>query len=421
MILVTRRVRFLDVVRAVVSLGWIATLAYLADACGSPTPSAKYDAGLGLNSSSGGGGSSSGSAGDDTSGQGSSGSSSGESSSGAPTTSGSGDGGGGAPGASDGGAAAEAGPACTKVVTSSTDCSAPLAPGDYKTCTLGSRQYLLYAPKNLDVCEPTALVIDAHGATQTAPSQLLGMPPFCTGPTTCWNGPGSGWRLEAEAPGGGFVLVTPASATSANTWDTTSDPAFMVQIVTAVEKVAMIDPKRVYMTGISNGAELSYATGCMSPDVFSGISPNSGGTLGGTECNTLSKPLADIQFDDMPDFAFSDSQSSVTNLAKVDNCKSGPTAWKTFDSTTTDPVCLKNPDDNATTLVPCNTITPAVQPTTCQLWDQCDGGVRVVFCTVAAGTLHGQANAAIDGHIIYENSTNLNTPSVAWRFFKGVY
>ena len=130
---------------------------------------------------------------------------------------------------------------------------------------------------------------------------------------------------------------------------------FMVQIVGAIEKVAMIDPKRVYMTGISNGAELSYATGCMNPDVFSGISPNSGGTLGGTECNTLSKPLADIQFDDTPDFAFSDSQSSVTNLAKVDNCKSGPTAWKTFDSTTTDPVCLKNPDDNATTLVPCNT------------------------------------------------------------------
>ncbi len=300
------------------------------------------------------------------------------------------------------------------------DCSAPLAPGDSKTCTLGTRQYLLYAPKNLDVCEPTALVIDAHGATQTAPSQLLGKPAFCTG-TTCWNGPGSGWRLEAEAPGGGFVLVTPSSATSGNTWDTTSDPMFMVQIVDAIKKVAMIDPKRIYMTGISNGAELSYATGCAHPDVFSGISPNSGGTLGGTFCNTLPMPLADIQFDDMPDFAFSDSQSSVTNLAKVDNCKSGPTAWKTFDSKTTDPVCLKNPDDNATTLVPCNTITPAVQPTTCQIWDQCDGGVRVVFCTVAAGTLHGQANAAIDGHIIYENSTNLNTPSVAWRFFKGVY
>jgi poly(3-hydroxybutyrate) depolymerase len=319
-----------------------------------------------------------------------------------------------------GSTAPEASAACTKVITPSMDCTMPLAPGDNKSCMLGTRQYFLYAPKNLNVCEPAALVLDAHGATQTAQSQLSGMPAFCTG-TTCWKGPGSGWRLESEMPGGGFILVTPSSANSGNTWDTTADPAFMVQLVDAVKKVAMVDPKRVYMTGISNGAELSYATGCMNPTVFAGISPNSGGTLGGTFCNMISKPIADIQFDDMPDFAFSDSQSSVTNLAKVDNCKEGPKAWKTFDSTTTDPVCLKNPDDNATTIVPCNSITPAVKPTTCQLWDQCDGGVRVVFCTVAAGTLHGAANAAIDGHIIYENSTNLNTPSVAWRFFKGVY
>jgi poly(3-hydroxybutyrate) depolymerase len=421
----TRRVRFLDVVRRVDLVGRIAALACLATGCGSTQTLAGDDAGYGLAGSSGGGagGTSSGSAGSDNeAGQGGSGSSSGANDSGMPMMGGLGDGGGGPMGGEGGGPGpvAEAGAACTKVITSSMDCSAPVAPGDYKTCTLGSRQYLLYAPKNLNVCEPTALVIDAHGATQSSPSQLFGKPAFCTG-TTCWNGPGSGWRLEAEALGGGFVLITPVSATSANTWDTTSDPAFMAQIVTAIEQVAMIDPKRVYMTGISNGAELSYATGCAHPDIFSGISPNSGGTLGGTECNSLSKPLSDIQFDDTPDFAFSDSQSSVTNLAKVDNCKSGPTAWKTFDSTTTDPVCLANPDDNATTLVPCNSITPAVKPTTCQIWDQCDGGVRVVFCTVAAGTLHGAANAAIDGHIIYENSTNLNTPSVAWRFFKGVY
>jgi poly(3-hydroxybutyrate) depolymerase len=420
MSIMTRRRRLFEVPPQV-ALGRIAVLGYLAIGCGSTASPASVDAGDGLGGPSASGGSSSGTE-SSSGGQGSSGGSPGASSSGGSMTGGLGDGGGGAGGDTDGGngPTADAGTACTKVITPSMDCSAPLAPGDYKTCTLGSRQYLLYAPKNLNVCEPTALVIDAHGATQSSPSQLFGMPAFCTG-TTCWNGPGSGWRLEAEAPGGGFVLVTPVSATSANTWDTTSDPAFMVQIVGAIKQIAMIDPTKVYMTGISNGAQLSYATGCMNPDVFSGISPNSGGTLGGTECNMISKPLADIQFDDTPDFAFSDSQSSVTNLAKVDNCKSGPTAWKTFDSTTTDPVCLKNPDDNATTLVPCNSIMPAVQPTTCQLWDQCDGGVRVVFCTVAAGTLHGAANAAIDGHIIYENSTNLNTPSVAWRFFKGVY
>jgi poly(3-hydroxybutyrate) depolymerase len=320
-----------------------------------------------------------------------------------------------------GGQGGSGGAGCTKMVMPSMDCSAPLAPGDQRTCMAGSRQYYIYVPKNYDPCTPAALVVDAHGATQTAESQLYGKPPFCTGGTTCWSGPGSGWRLEAEMPGGGFILVTPSSATSSNTWDAMTDPPVMLQMIDAVKKLADIDPKKIYFTGISNGAALSYWTACENPGIFAGISPNSGGVLGGSQCNGLMKPLSDIQFDDMPDFAFMDSQSTVTAMAKTDNCKEGPKDWKTIDGATTDPVCRTNPDDNAATLVPCNTIMPAIQPTKCQIWDQCDGGVQVVFCQVAPGTMHGASNAALDGHIIYENASNLNTPSVAWRFFKSLW
>jgi hypothetical protein len=35
--------------------------------------------------------------------------------------------------------------------------------------------------------------------------------------------------------------------------------------------------------------------------------------------------------------------------------------------------------------------------------------------------LHGMSNAALDAHIIYENATYLNTPSLAWRFFKSFW
>jgi poly(3-hydroxybutyrate) depolymerase len=308
--------------------------------------------------------------------------------------------------------------ACTKAAPSA-DCNTRVAPGDMKDCMLGQREYLIYAPKNLDPCNPVPLVIDGHGASETAPQQLEGMPPFCAGAGTCWQGPGSGWRLESEEPEGGFVLVTPQGI--GNRWSQGTDPDFMMQLVTQIETVANIDPKKVYITGISNGAALSYWTACAHPDVFAGLSPNSGGTLGASVCGMLSKPIIDIQFDDKPDFAFSDSQSSVTALAAADNCKEGPKDWKTIDSTTTDKVCLLNPDDNATKLVACDTIMPPVQPTTCRIWDQCDGNVQVVFCQVAAGTLHGASNAALDGHIIYENSTNLNTPSVAWRFFRSFW
>ena len=304
---------------------------------------------------------------------------------------------------------------CTSTVHSSADCNAPVAPGDMKDCMLGQREYLLYAPKNLDTCNAVPLVIDAHGATETAPQQLYGMPPFCA-MSNCWNGPGSGWRLEAEEPQGGFLLVTPQGLN--NMWSQGTDPDFMVQLVAQIKTVANIDPKKIYITGISNGAALSYWTACSHPDLFIGLSPNSGGTLGASVCKTLSRPLIDIQFDDKPDFAFSDSQSSVTGMAMADNCKEGPKDWKTIDSTTTDKVCLLNPDDNSTTLVACNTIMPPIQPTTCQIWDQCDSGVEVVFCQVSPGTKHGPSNAAVDGHIIYENNTNLNNASVAWSFFR---
>jgi hypothetical protein len=61
---------------------------------------------------------------------------------------------------------------------------------------------------------------------------------------------------------------------------------------------------------------------------------------------------------------------------------------------------------------------PAVMPTDCQIWDGCDGGVEIVFCKVAPSTAHGPSLSSIDGHFIYENATYLNTPSLAWRFFK---
>jgi hypothetical protein len=44
----------------------------------------------------------------------------------------------------------------------------------------------------------------------------------------------------------------------------------------------------------------------------------------------------------------------------------------------------------------------------------------VVFCDVAPGSIHADRNnpSINDAHIIYGNASHLNTPSIAWRFFK---
>jgi poly(3-hydroxybutyrate) depolymerase len=301
-------------------------------------------------------------------------------------------------------------PACDKTVTPSTDCTAMLAPGDERTCMIGSREYIVYAGKSLNLCQPTALVIDGHGATETA-KQQAGEDEFCASGGICWHGLGSGWKAEADQPGGGFIAVFPQGLN--NMW-AQSDADFMVQIVDEVKKVADIDPNKVYISGISNGGALTYWTGCPHADIFHGMAPNAGAS----NCTSVKQPIPVIAFDDMPDFAYQGSVDAIDNMVMLEHCKGGPKQWAKIDSMYKEAVCRSAKEDVNAKLIPCTDVTGAMEPTTCQVWDECDGDVQVVFCEVAANTEHGAGNESLDGHIIYENNSLLNTPSVAWRFFK---
>lgn len=93
--------------------------------------------------------------------------------------------------------------------------------------------------------------------------------------------------------------------------------------------------------------------------------------------------------------------------------------WLTIDGTSDLPVCRSAKQDVNATIVPCNEVTSAtVKPTVCKIWDDCDDGVKVAWCDVSPNTEHGSANASLDAHILYENDSILNTPSLAWHFFK---
>jgi hypothetical protein len=83
-----------------------------------------------------------------------------------------------------------------------------------------------------------------------------------------------------------------------------------------------------------------------------------------------------------------------------------------------DPVCFVTPngigapnapDPYHIPLQPCPTSAPA---TTCVTYSQCDDGVEVVFCTVAA------SSQPLGGHILYNNDTQLDLSAVAWPFLK---
>lgn len=326
-----------------------------------------------------------------------------------------------------GGAAAEA---CDQIPPSSEDCAQPLAPGDDRKCTLtvggNQRSYYLYAPPTYDPCTPTALVLDCHGAMETAEVHAgidtLHVADTLRGPLE-YPGIGSGWRLEADTPEGGFIVVTPQGID--NVWTSSNDdPQFFLDIVAATKMIANIAADKVYMTGISNGSIISYTTACEHTDVFSGIAAHSAGL----SCESVGKPIPVISFDAEPDFAYASTVSASDNMVELNGCDATEDPnWLTIDTNTTDAVCRNDPFDTDPELVPCNTITmtsittAGIEPTVCKRWNGCDGGVAVAFCDVAPSTLHGADNASVDAHILYGNASSLNTPSVAWRFFKSFW
>ena len=228
------------------------------------------------------------------------------------------------------------------------DCAEPLAPGDARKCTItvgvSQRSYYLYAPPTYNPCEPTALVIDCHGAMETAEAQA-GIDTLHIANTSNgaleYPGIGSGWRLEADTPGGGFIVVTPQGIN--NVWTTSNnDPQFFLDIVAATKMIANIDPAKVYMSGISNGSIISYATACAHTDVFSGIAAHSAGQ----NCGSVAKPIPVISFDAEPDFAYSTTVAASDTMVRLDGCNStADPAWLTIDSNTTDTVCRNDPFD----------------------------------------------------------------------------
>lgn len=282
------------------------------------------------------------------------------------------------------------------------------------------------APKTYNPCKATALIIDCHGAMETAEAQAgidtLHVAQTLTGELE-YPGIGSGWRLEADTPDGGFIVVTPQGID--NVWTTTNqDPEFFLAIVEQVKKTANIDVAKVYMTGISNGSIISFETACNHTDVFSGIAAFSAGQ----NCTSVGKPIPVISFDAEPDFAYATTVDANDTMVRLNQCKGAVNPnWLTIDSSTTDLVCRNDPYDTNPKLVPCNTITKtsitpgAIEPTVCKRWEDCNGDVAVVFCDVAPSTLHGPSNASVDAHILYGNASSLNMPSVAWRFFKSFW
>ncbi len=210
----------------------------------------------------------------------------------------------------------------------------PLGPGDHnRTVAVGelTRSYTVHVPRGHDPKKPTPVVLVFHGAGSNARQTIR-----LTG-------------LSDKADAAGFLAVYPEGTGRFATWNAgnccgnarrnaVDDVAFVRAILDELAGVANVDAKRVFATGISNGAMLSYRLASELSDRIAAIAPVSG-TMGSETCDPK-RPVSVMHFhgtaDDfvpydggraeksLPTIRFLSVDHSIRAWVKADNCPDKP-------------------------------------------------------------------------------------------------
>lgn len=152
--------------------------------------------------------------------------------------------------------------------------SRPIPEHEPRSVTVGplTRSYYIHFPPDYDGRQPRPLVLAFHGGGVNAETMIY----FC--------------GLSQKADEAGFIVVYPEGsghAPRARTWNAgnccghawrheVDDIAFVRALLDELERIAAIDPQRVYATGMSNGAMMSYRAASEMADRFAAIAPVAG-------------------------------------------------------------------------------------------------------------------------------------------------
>lgn len=166
-------------------------------------------------------------------------------------------------------------------------------PGDYRLSLVQnglSRSYLLHVPKRYQATQPAPLLVALHGG----------------GGNMDFQADDNSYGLISASEREGFVVAfpngySPFSAGKLATWNAgnccgaardrnVDDVGFIRQMVSRISAQLQIDPRRVYASGMSNGAMMSYRLACEASDVFSAIAAVAG-TNNTRQCQPT-KPVA---------------------------------------------------------------------------------------------------------------------------------
>ncbi len=162
-------------------------------------------------------------------------------------------------------------------------------------------------------------------------------------------------RLTPEARRSGFVVAYP-SATSDGVWALDDDVDAVTRTLAAIRRAACIDPKRIYLTGISNGGGMARLLACRFAGRFAGVVLFAPAISGIGDCRP-SRPISMLEVHGTADplVPYGPIPAFVAAWARLDGCSPGPVSARPR---------------------------PGV---TRQRWRGCDGGAAVEHLRLAGG------------------------------------
>ena len=246
-----------------------------------------------------------------------------------------------------------------------------------------TRTFEVHVPASYDPNKATPMVLNFHGLTSNGMQEI-----FLTG-----------MNLKSDAQG--FIAVHPEG--TGNSWnaggccdpaakDMVDDIGFVTAMLDKLESDLCVDPKRVFVTGMSNGAFLSDRIGCELAARVAAIAPVAGVLVSPT-CNPA-RPMPVLAFhgtaDMLVDYYGKGQYGFIGAQADID-------AWATRDGCTDTAVQTFQKDD-----------------TTCMTRSACKEGAEVTLCTVDGGGHTWPGGYAIPGG---KTTMAISATDAMWDFF----
>ncbi len=277
-----------------------------------------------------------------------------------------------------------------------------LTPGDH-TRTLQvdaqTRSYLVHVPPNYDPAKPMPVVLIFHGAGMNAVlmqgfSGLNGKADEAGFIAVYPNGTGAGPFLTFNSGGVEWELVKKQP----------NDVTFVSQLLDDLATVVNVDPKRIYATGMSNGAMMCYRLAAELSDRIAAIAPVAG-TMAVTEAKPK-RPVPVLHFHGTEDrlVPYNGPDQRVPKFLTFKSVEDSVATWVKRNGCREDPVVEELPDaaDDGMKVT--------------RKTYRGDNGAEVVLVTVTGGG-HTWPGRQPPFGLIGRSTRDISATDMIWEFF----